>query len=308
MQDEMAVRLKGVELARTHFRLGPVDLEVPKGFVTAIVGPNGSGKSTTFRLMLDVHRPAVGEIEVLGQRVGHDDVALKSRIGYLAEEPHQHENGLRGTDKANFYRQWYPNWDINRYHEILRQFEIDPNLRLKNMSKGMRRKFELALALAHDPELLLLDEPSSGLDPLAWRTMIAMLHRYMEGGERTILMASHVIEEVKRLADYVVFMVQGRVLGMYEKDELIAGWHVYYVQEQNGMSDRIAAMPGLCEAERTGGMIRIVSNRAYEAEEWLKAESIAVSGRQSLELDDILAVLVERERLHTRHERKELIR
>ena len=308
MQDELAIRMTGVELARTHFRLGPIDLEVPKGFVTAIVGPNGSGKSTTFRLMLNIHQPDVGDIEVLGQRIDGDNYAMKARIGYLAEEPFQHENRLKGADKAAFHRQWYPNWDVNRYHEMLRQFEVDPNLRLRKMSTGMRRKFALALALAHDPELLLLDEPSSGLDPLAWRTMIGMLHRYMEGGNRTILMASHVIEEVKRLADYVVFMVQGRVLGMFEKDELIAGWHVFYVQEQTGVTGQLESMPGLCAIERAGGMTRLVSNRAYEAEEWLKAQGIVPSGRQALELDDILAVLVDQERLHARHERKEPIR
>jgi ABC-2 type transport system ATP-binding protein len=308
MQDDAVVRLTDVELVRTHFRLGPISLEVPKGFVTAIVGPNGSGKSTTFRMLLDISKPSAGRIEVLGEPAGSDDPGIKSRIGYLAEESFQHEDGLKGSDKAAFHREWYPRWDVNRYHEMLRQFEVDPNLRLGKMSKGMRRKFELALAMAHDPELLLLDEPSSGLDPLAWRTMIAMLHRYMEGGDRTILMASHVIEEVKRLADYIVFMVQGRVLGTYEKDELLTGWHIFYVQEQQAPASALDRMPGLCSIERTGSMIKAVSNRAYEAEEWLKQEGIVPSGRQALELDDILAVLVEKERLQSRHERRELTR
>jgi ABC-2 type transport system ATP-binding protein len=295
-------------LVRTHFRLGPVNLEIPKGFVTAIVGPNGSGKSTTFRMLLDINKPSAGKIELLGQPADSCEPEFKNRIGYLAEESFQHEDGLRGSDKAEFHRDWYPNWDVNRYHEMLRQFEVDPNLRLGKMSKGMRRKFELALAMVHDPELLLLDEPSSGLDPLAWRTMITMLHRYMEGGDRTILMASHVIEEVKRLADYIVFMVQGRVLGMYEKDELLTGWHIFYVQEQQGTPSMLERMPGLCSIDRSGSMTKAVSNLAYEAEEWLKREGIVPSGRQVLELDDILAVLVEKERLQSRHERKELTR
>ena len=89
------------------------------------------------------------------------------------------------------------------------------------MSKGMRRKFDLSLAMAHNPELLLLDEPSSGLDPIAWKTMIDVIHRYMERGDRTVLMASHIVDEVRRLADYIVFIIQGKVLGMYEKDALL---------------------------------------------------------------------------------------
>ncbi len=308
MLEDAVVRLSDVELVRTHFRLGPINLKIPKGYVTAIVGPNGSGKSTTFRMLLDISKPSAGKIELMGRPADSDDPGIKNRIGYVAEEPFQHENGLKGSDKAEFHRGWYPNWDVNRYHEMLRQFEVDPNLRLGKMSKGMRRKFELALAMAHDPELLLLDEPSSGLDPLAWRTMITMLHRYMEGGDRTILMASHVIEEVKRLADYIVFMVQGRVLGMYEKDELLTGWHIFYVQEQQAAASILDRMPGLCAIERSGSMTKAVSNRAYEAEEWLKHEGIVPSGRQALELDDILAVLVEKERLQSRQERKEFIR
>ena len=293
-----AVRMSDVRLERPHFQLGPLDLEVPAGFVTAIVGPNSSGKSTTFRLMLDLTKPDAGTIELLGTRIGcGKQPELLRRIGYLPEEPYRHDNAIRGVDKAEFRRNWYPGWDVNYYRELLHLFEVDPSLKLGSMSKGMRRKFDLALALAHRPDLLLLDEPSSGLDPIAWRTMIGLLHRHMESGERTILIATHIVEEVKRLADYIVFMVNGKVLGMYEKDELLTGWHQYFFpgscEEWRGV---LSGMPGLEGLEDTGGIVRAVTGSAREAEEWLAARDIRPVGRKAMDLDDILAELVEREK------------
>ncbi|PZD95054.1 ABC transporter ATP-binding protein [Paenibacillus sambharensis] len=304
---DTAVRLSGVKLKRPHFQLGPIDLEVPRGCVTAIVGPNGSGKSTTFRMILDVTKPDEGEIELLGERVepgSSSDTALRQRIGYLQEESLSHERGFRASEKAGFVSQWYSGWDVNRYQELLRIFEIDPSMKLGKMSKGMRRKFDLAVVLAHNPELLILDEPSSGLDPLAWKQMIELLHRYMDDGDRTILLSTHIIEEVKRLADYIVFLVQGRVLGVYEKDELLSSWLGYFFSEQElaARADiRIEAMPGKQSLERMTGMVKITTDKAVEAEEWLRQHGITAAGKQALELDDILELLVDRQRLLTRH-------
>src|SRR5690606_10608755 len=137
--------------------------------------------------------------------------------------------------------------------------------KLGKMSKGMRRRYELAIAMSHHPDLLLLDEPSSGLDPLAWRSMIDLLHRYMERGDRTILIATHIVEEVKRLADYIVFMVHGKVLGMYEKDELMTGWRQYYFTGTYGeLSGKLSGMPGLNGLEDAGGVVRAVTSKAAE--------------------------------------------
>lgn len=294
-----AVRLTEVELKRPHFQLGPIQLEVPKGFVTAIVGPNGSGKSSTFKLVLDLFKPDKGEIELLGQSPSEeDDWKAKSKVGYLPELFFSHDDKLKASAKTEFVKKWYPEWDVNRYQELLRLFEVDDSIKLGKMSKGMRRKYELALVLSHHPELLILDEPSSGLDPLAWRTMIEVLHRYMEPGDRTILMASHIVEEVKRLADFIVFMVHGRVLGVYEKDELFGSWHAFYVHGEQVNRKRVQAMPGQCGIEEAGGgMLRVITRMAPAAEDWCGEEGITISHRQALQLDDILAVLVAQERM-----------
>ncbi|MCA0757786.1 ABC transporter ATP-binding protein [Paenibacillus sp. N4] len=302
MFGETAIQLTGVIQKRPNFRLGPLDLMVPKGYITAIVGPNGSGKSSTFRLMLDLNKAGEGTIEVLGAPVGRgDETELKKRIGYLADEPFPHEDGMKGTEKADFHRFWYESWDVNRYRELLQILGVDDHQALGKMSKGMRRKFEFALALAHGPELLLLDEPSSGLDPLAWKTMIDILHRYMEPGDRTILMSSHIIEEVKRLADFIVFMAQGRVLGMYEKDELFGSWFTFFVSGEQLTAKLAAAAPGQCGVEHAGGSTyRITTSKAAETEAWCLREGLQLIGRQALELDEIMSALMLQDRLSNR--------
>ncbi|MUT65345.1 ABC transporter ATP-binding protein [Paenibacillus sp. NEAU-GSW1] len=302
MSQQAAVKLTGIEQSRPHFQLGPIDLEVPKGCVTAIVGPNGSGKSSAFRLILNLEKAAKGEVTVLGEQIGSgNDAELKQRIGYLPELFGSHDGKMRASEKTAFVRRWYTDWNLNRYRELLRVFEVDDSIKLGKMSKGTRRKYELALALSHHPELLLLDEPSSGLDPLAWRTMIDVLHRYMEDGERTIIMASHIIEEVKRLADYIVFMGHGRVLGVFEKDELFSSWHSYYISGEGFTRKAAEQIPGQCLIEDNGGgTFRVVTKEAFAAERWLEETGLRIVGRQALSLDDILAILIEQERLRVR--------
>jgi ABC-2 type transport system ATP-binding protein len=297
--EQTAVSIQGLIQRRAHFELGPIDLQIPKGYVTAIVGPNGSGKSSLFRLMLDLAKPDTGEIALLGEKIGRgDDRLLKQRIGYVPEQAIDLEDHLRAEEKAIFCRKWYPLWDVNRFQELQRRFEIDTSMKLGKMSKGMRRKFDLALAMAHNPELLLLDEPSSGLDPIAWKTMIDVLHRHMERSERTILMSSHIVDEVRRLADYIIFMVQGRVLGMFEKDTLLESWNAMYVDVGSDRSINWPSMPGYISVERTGGTgFKVVTRDANEAESWCSASNVRIISRQKLELDDILSQLVEQERL-----------
>ncbi|QHT59615.1 ABC transporter ATP-binding protein [Paenibacillus lycopersici] len=289
---EAAVAIEGLIQRRAHFQLGPIGLTIPKGCVTAIVGPNGSGKSSLFRLMMGLAKPDAGSVRMLGETVDERDlVAYKSRIGYVPEQAIDLEDRLSGEWKASFSRSWYPDWDVNYYRELLRRFEVDSGLKLGKMSKGMRRKFDLSLAMAHHPELLLLDEPSSGLDPIAWKTMIDILHRYMEEGDRTIVMASHIVDEVRRLADYIAFIVQGKMLGIYEKDALLDAWQSLYV-DAGGQPIQWKTMPGFRGYDLAGGTAyKVVTDNAAEAERWLDAQGAAVISKQKLELDEILTHL-----------------
>lgn len=289
-----AISFENVSVQKSNFVLGPTTLDIPSGYITAIVGPNGSGKSTLFRMALDLAKPDAGKVTVLGQEIGSgNDEELKQLIGYVPEEPYAHESRLKGSDKAKINGFWYKGWELFRYQELLRILQVNDHQPLGKMSKGMRRKTELALALAHNPKLLLLDEPSSGLDPLAWKTMIDLLHRHMDQGGKTILMTSHIVEEVKRLADFIVFMAQGKVLGFYEKDELFSSWFTYYVSGEGLEARDLADMPGQAGIEFAGlHTFRVTTGKALEAERWCSEAGLTIVSKAAMELDEIMAALL----------------
>lgn len=297
--DSAAVALKGAAVRQDGFALGPLDLTLPAGMVTAIVGPNGSGKSTLLRMLLRL-TPCEGEAAVLGQRLAPDsDMRLRERIGFVSELPHAYENHLTADEKARFASLWYPGWSWDRYERLMRSFDADRTKKLGKLSKGMRRKAELAVALAHDPELLLLDEPSSGLDPSAWKTMLDELTRYMDLGDRTLIFATHITEEVRRLADYVLFMHRGRCLGLYEKDRLFEAWRVLAVQGETGTSGRedaarlLKQAPGVQGAQEAGpGICRIETDAPEETEAYCVSAGYRILSSQRMELEEIMACLV----------------
>lgn len=295
-----AIALRGIKLEHDRFVLGPIACDIPKGMVTAIVGPNGSGKSTLFRALLGLEPIKDGEAEVLGTNlIGAQDDAYKSRIGFLAENPHAHESHFTADEKAKFASLWYPTWDWERYRKLLRHFDVDGGSKLSKMSKGMRRKVELAISMAHDPELLLLDEPSSGLDPFAWKTMLEELRRYMEPGDRTLVLATHIMEEIKRLADYILFIYRGRVLGLYEKDRLLDDWRTIVVQSDyatkggNELLQRVPGLQGIAEAGP--GVYRLEVNEPEQGEAYCRENGFQVLAVQRMELEDILSCLIRKE-------------
>lgn len=288
--EKSAIVLSDVVIKRDQFTLGPLKLSIPEGYVTAIVGPNGSGKSTLFSALMNFTKPDSGSIEVLGQTLStENDDELKQKIGYINELPSGFDDYMKGSDKAKFQAKWYRNWNETTYQGLLSLLEAKDDQALKKMSKGTRRKFDLCLALAHQPELLLLDEPSSGLDPIAWKHMIAALQQYMESGNRTIVMATHIVDEVKRLADYIIFQYNGKILGFYEKDQLLQSWSTYFIELAENEDVNIRHAPGyVTHKNNSGRHIEIISSRAWETEQWLQSKHIKIHSKQVLELDEIL--------------------
>ncbi len=199
--------------------LDHVDLCVPRGAVFGVVGANGAGKTTLIRHVLGLLKAQSGSVRVFGRDPVADPVGVLSRLGYLSEENNL-PGWMRVGELLRYARAFYAGWD-DAYAEELRQtFELAVQSRIGQLSKGQRARAGLLVALAHRPELLVLDEPSSGLDPLVRRDILEAIIRTIADEGRTVLFSSHLLDEVERVSDHVSLLHQGRVVFSGELDHL----------------------------------------------------------------------------------------
>ncbi len=287
MREEVALSLSGVKKKAGAFTFGPIDLEIEKGYCVAVVGPNGSGKSTLFRLVQNLTRPDAGSINVLGLQQPEQEVKIKQSIGYMPDAVFGFEE-MTAVQAGNFSQQWYPSWNEDRFEELIRKMEIDRYQAIEKMSKGTQQRVLFALAVARDPQLLLLDEPTANLDPFVSRVMMEEIARELEDGEKTVVIATHSMEEVRKFADYVLFLHRGKLLGYYEKDEVLDSWKELWVE---GTVAEIARTPGVVSAEGKGP-VRVVTCSLEETEQSLRERGHTVLRVHSLELDEIFAELL----------------
>jgi ABC-2 type transport system ATP-binding protein len=288
------ISLQGLRKTYEAFELGPIDLDIQPGYVVAIVGPNGGGKSTLMGMLMNLIQPTSGEITLFGGAYPEDEVAIKRRIGYAPERSVGYKD-LSPMDLSEFVSRFYPRWNQRLYEDLLADVVIEPDKLFGEFSTGTQRRLTFALALATGSELLLLDEPTAGVDPFARRQILEGISRFMMDeryGDRTVMFATHVMEEVRRIADYVAFLVDGKLLGLFEKDVLLEGWRNFWLdREPEG------DVPGQVELESgnpCGSLARVVSDSPRETEEALCARNIRIVRSGALDLEEILSHLMRR--------------
>jgi ABC-2 type transport system ATP-binding protein len=191
--------------------LASVSLSLPRGAVYGLVGANGAGKTTLIKHALGLLRPERGSVRVFGLDPVADPVGVLSRIGYLSED-HDLPGWMRVDELMRYSRAFYPSWDETYAEELRQAFTLDPTARVKNLSRGQKARMGLLVALAHRPELLVLDEPSSGLDPVVRRDILEAIMRTTADEGRTVLFSSHLLDEVERVADHVTMISEGRIV------------------------------------------------------------------------------------------------
>jgi len=232
--------------------LNKLTLRIPRGRIHAIVGANGAGKSSLFRILLGVQSPNAGRAMILGR----DCTALtehdRARIGFVNEE-HSLPGWLRVDELVAMQRRLYPKWDEARYRNIVDHFHVLPDQRIAGLSRGERAGVNLAMALAQSPELLILDEPTLGLDVVAKRAFLEAVLNSIDDGNTTIIYCSHQMDEIERLADNLIILERGELKHMSSPDEFSERLSLW-VAEFSFVPPDAGTLPGVLQMQRIDGL------------------------------------------------------
>ncbi len=204
------IKLDGVSKKfKKTVAMDQVTYEVPRGCVFALLGENGAGKTTTIRTLLGLEKPDAGTAEVLGMNPRSQAVAIRRAVGYVPEQPVLYD-WMKVEQAGWFVAGFYPEGYLQRFMEFAKEFELPLSAKIRNLSKGMKAKVSLALAMSHEPDLMILDEPTSGLDALVRRKFLESMVD-IAATDRTVFLCSHQINEVERVADHVAIMLEGKI-------------------------------------------------------------------------------------------------
>lgn len=221
-----ALELKNVTKRYDGFVLDHINLSVPRGAIVGLVGENGAGKSTTIKLLLDLVRPDEGSIEVLGRSNQDRFGDTRQDIGIVFDE-----NSFQAyftVRQINWLmRDLYVNWNEETFFEYIRKFDLPEKKKIKDFSRGMKMKLAIAAALSHEAKLLILDEPTGGLDPIVRDEVVDILYEFTKDEEHSVLISSHIVSDLEKLCDYIAFLHKGKLLFCKEKDELLDTFGVF---------------------------------------------------------------------------------
>jgi ABC-2 type transport system ATP-binding protein len=194
-------------------------MSLEKGTLTGFVGPNGAGKTTTIKSILNMISPDDGKITVLGLDSVSNDMVIKSKLGIVLDDGHFYED-LTLRKMKSLIAPMYPAWNDNAYQFYMKKFQLPESKKIKDLSRGMRMKYALMLALSHGAELFILDEPTSGLDPLVRNELIEILKNIVLEDNKTVLMSTHITSDLDKIADYLFFIFDGEIILQGQKDEI----------------------------------------------------------------------------------------
>ncbi|MCX7027243.1 MAG: ABC transporter ATP-binding protein [Spirochaetes bacterium] len=202
------------------FALHDVNVRLGIGSVLGLIGPNGAGKTTTIKLLCGLLKPDEGEVEVLGENPWRSGPSLRRRLGVVSDES-QLYGPLSAAETEAWVARLYPRWDSAGFSSRLADFGIDPRKKLSDLSKGQKMKFALAIALSHEAELIILDEPTGGLDPVSRSEILDTLYSVVAEGRTSILFSTHITSDLERIADYIAFIMEGRLAFFEEIDSVL---------------------------------------------------------------------------------------
>ena len=221
-KEQLAVEVKGLTKHYANFELQGVNLYVPYGMIVGFIGENGAGKSTTIKAMLGLIQKEEGEIRVLGHVIdaNNRERAWQEQIGVVFDECNMPPE-LTAREINKIMKNIYKTWSEDKFLKYLEEFEVADGKKVKEMSKGMKMKLSIAIAISHDSRLLILDEGTSGLDPVVRSEIMDIFREFIEDGEHSVLISSHITSDIEKVADYIIFIHQGKIVMEEAKDDLL---------------------------------------------------------------------------------------
>ena len=217
---EAAIKIEGLMKSYEKFSLDHITMEVPKGSIVGLVGANGAGKTTLIKCILGIVKKDAGEIYVDGEKLEDKDPNWKNQVGMVLAESNFHET-MNAYQIGRIMENIFCQWDAGLYEKYLEEFKLEPKKLIKDYSRGMKMKLQIAVALSHKAKILIFDEATSGLDPLVRDDLLDILLEYIQDEEHTVLLSSHIISDLEKVSDYIAFIQNGKLLFVENKDDIL---------------------------------------------------------------------------------------
>lgn len=285
-----AIEMTGVRKAFRFFTLEDVSLDLAPGQIMGLVGPNGAGKSTTIRLLMGLLTPDAGEIRLLGHTMPREQAAAKAQVGFVSDD-------MRLLPQAtlawhmDFVASVYPGWDAGYAATLLKRFGLHAGQTARHLSSGEQAKALLLLALARRPRLLVLDEPTSGMDPVARHELLAEFMDVLRDDERAILFSSHNTLDVERISDRLTFIDRGRVVASDDKEDFLERWRRVQLRVTGAVPD----LPEIVGCERDGAQATLTVDGF--GDDFVARLGLPLQATHRMSLEEIFVATV----MHSRH-------
>ncbi|PYI55753.1 ATP-binding cassette domain-containing protein [Paenibacillus flagellatus] len=288
MTSKAPLRLERFVKRTGDFTLGPIDLALEPGLVYVLVGANGSGKSTLLKCVMNLMKPTSGSVRLFGLSYDEGESPVKRQAAYVPE-PLEGCESFTLEEMGELIGGWYDGWDRRDFLGRAGAFRVATNKKYGKLSQGDRKKAALTLALGTRAPLLLLDEPTNGLDITSRNRLKQMLAAEAETIERTVLMTTHSVEDIRQFADCILLLKDGRLEGPYEKDELFRSWKRLWLSGDS--IPAVSDIPGAVEYD-DAPYPQLVTRDAAATTAYLASAGVAVTGEQPLAADELLEKLL----------------
>lgn len=280
-----AIQLNDVCKQFTYFGLSNVDLHLPTGQIMGFVGANGAGKTTTIRIILGLMQADSGQVTVLGQQMPQYQTQIKQDLGFSSEEMRLYGGKNLGWH-MQFMRSIYPGWDELYASQLVKRFGLNLEQKIKQLSKGQHIKAQLLLVLARKPRLLVLDEPTTGLDPVARQEVMRELALCLQDEERSVLFSSHNTADVEQISDQITFIDRGRIIDSLDKEVFLENWR--RIQLMLPSDHPMRPLGDIIQVEQDGHLASVVTNKfSANILDACQQQNIKVNAVNKMSLEEI---------------------